>query len=243
MRILVTGSGDGIGRLTAANLMEAGHDVIIHGRSRERLEAASELLDGGAEWVVGDLADRLQMLDVARQANEIGRLDAVIHNAGVGDKGPLLAVNVVAPYVLTAAMMRPKRVVYVSSDLHFGGTEKLDGVDWNDGRGTSTYPDSKLFVTTLMAAVARLWPDVVSSAVHPGWVPTKMGGPSAPDDLRLGSLTQEWLATSDDPAALESGCYWFHQERQEPHAAVGDVGFQEELLGSLARHTGIELRS
>jgi hypothetical protein len=47
-----------------------------------------------------------------------------------------------------------------------------------------------------------------------------MGGPGAPDDLRLGHLTQEWLATSDDPDARTSGGYWHHQRRIEPVGCV-----------------------
>lgn len=69
-----------------------------------------------------------------------------------------------------------------------------------------------------------------------------MGGASAPDDLRLGSLTQEWLATSDDDATRVSGLYWHHQRRVPPHAAVGDHAFQDRLVASLAEATGVRLR-
>ena len=103
---------------------------------------------------------------------------------------------------------------------------------------SGSYSDSKLFVTTLAAAVARLWPDVFSNAVDPGWVPTKMGGPGAPDDLRLGHLTQEWLATSDDPEARTSGGYWHHQRRTRTAPGRPRQRFQDELLDELARFTG-----
>ena len=80
-----------------------------------------------------------------------------------------------------------------------------------------------------------------SNAVDPGWVPTKMGGPGAPDDLRLGHRTQEWLATSDEPDARTSGGYWYHQRRRTPHPAALDPQFQDELLAALARFTGESL--
>jgi NAD(P)-dependent dehydrogenase (short-subunit alcohol dehydrogenase family) len=96
-------------------------------------------------------------------------------------------------------------------------------------------------VTTLALSIARRWLDVISNAVDPGWVPTKMGGPTAPDDLRLGHLTQEWLASSDDPRAMTSGGYWHHQKLAEPHAAAREPAFQEKLLSSLREATGIEL--
>jgi NAD(P)-dependent dehydrogenase (short-subunit alcohol dehydrogenase family) len=114
-------------------------------------------------------------------------------------------------------------------------------MDWSSRSVAGSYSDSKLFVATLSAAVARLWPSVVSNAVDPGWVPTRMGGPNAPDDLRLGHLTQEWLAVSDDPDALTTGGYWHHQRLQKPHPAVHDQHFQDQLLDSLARFTGTAL--
>ena len=65
-------------------------------------------------------------------------------------------------------------------------------------------------------AVARRWPEVLTDAVDPGWMPTKIGGPGAPDDLEMGHLTQTWLSVSDEPAATVSGGYWYHRQRQTP---------------------------
>ena len=125
--------------------------------------------------------------------------------------------------------------------MHQSGRADVGGVDWSGHRRTGSYSDSKLFVTTLAVAVARVWPDVYSNAVDPGWVPTRMGGPGAPDDLRLGHLTQEWLATSDEPEARSSGGYWYHQRLRTPHPAVLDPRFQDDLLAALARFTGAPL--
>ncbi|MFF8597181.1 hypothetical protein ACF061_38455 [Streptomyces sp. NPDC015220] len=96
-------------------------------------------------------------------------------------------------------------------------------------------------MTALAAAVARLWPGAPSNAVDPGWVPTKMGGPSAPDDLELGHQTQEWLAAGDDLEALTTGGYWYHRQRRQPHAAVHDEAFQDRLLQVLAEETGARI--
>ena len=166
-------------------------------------------------------------------------MDAVIHNAGVYTGPAVMPVNVVAPYALTMLMHRPDRMVYLSSGAHRSGRPQLTGLDWAGGRVTGSYSDSKLFVTTLSVALARQWPEVLSNAVDPGWVPTRMGGPNAPDDLRLGHVTQEWLATSDDPDALTSGGYWHHQHRSQPHTSAHDERFQGELLDALAGFTGI----
>jgi NAD(P)-dependent dehydrogenase (short-subunit alcohol dehydrogenase family) len=239
-RIFVTGSMDGLGRNAADHLLNSGHHVIVHARSTERLNAGRDLLQRGAAGVVGDLALAAEVHKVAEQVNNLGLCDAVIHNAGVARGPGLLQVNVVAPYLLTALIQRPRRLIYLSSSMHRGGRANLDGIDW-EREGPTTYSDTKLFVTTLAAAVARRWSVVASNAVDPGWVPTRMGGAHAPDDLRLGHLTQTWLATSDEPDAVTSGGYWRHRRRLRPHAAVVDTRFQDALLAALDRHTGISL--
>jgi NAD(P)-dependent dehydrogenase (short-subunit alcohol dehydrogenase family) len=240
-RVFITGSTDGLGRAAAQTLLKDGHEVVVHARSKNRLAAVRDLLDRGAEAVVADLSDLAQIRDLAGQANRLGPVDSVIHNAGVISGPHVLPVNVVAPYLLTALIERPQRLIYLSSSMHRGGRARLTGMDWSGQRTTGSYSDSKLFVTTLAIAVARIWPDVLSNAVDPGWVPTKMGGPGAPDDLRLGHLTQAWLATSDDSKARTSGAYWHHQRRTEPAPAVHDQRFQDELLEALARFTATPL--
>ena len=240
-RVFITGSADGLGRLAAEMLLEQGHDVVVHARNTNRLTAVRELQDRGAAAVVGDLSDLEETRGVADQVNRLGPMDAVIHNAAVLSGRHVLPVNVVAPYLLTALIDRPRRLVYLSSNMHRGGRASLTGIDWSGHTATSSYSDSKLFVTTLAVAAARLWPDVFSNAVDPGWVPTKMGGAGAPDDLRLGHLTQEWLATSDDPEARTSGGYWRHERRVDPAPSVHDEQFQDELLDDLARFTTTRL--
>jgi NAD(P)-dependent dehydrogenase (short-subunit alcohol dehydrogenase family) len=240
-RVFITGSADGLGRAAAQTLLEEGHEVVVHARNRDRFTAVRDLLDRGAAAVVGDLSDLEETRGVAAQLNRLGRMDAVIHNAGVMSGPHVLPVNVVAPYLLTALIQRPQRLVYLSSGMHRGGRASLTGMDWSGHRATGSYADSKLFVTTLAVAVARIWTDVFSNAVDPGWVPTKMGGAGAPDDLRLGHLTQEWLATSDDPEARTSGGYWYHQRRAEPAPSIHDQRFQDQLLEDLARFTATRL--
>jgi NAD(P)-dependent dehydrogenase (short-subunit alcohol dehydrogenase family) len=151
---------------------------------------------------------------------------------------------VLAPYVLTARIERPARLIYLSSGMHTGGRAALDDMSWTrrSWEGMQAYSDSKLLVTALALAIARRWPDVLSNAVNPGWVPTRMGGAHAPDDLDLGHQTQVWLATSDDPAAQVSGKYWYHQHTEQPAKAVSGEPFQDALLDELARITSEPLR-
>ncbi|MGX1274531.1 SDR family NAD(P)-dependent oxidoreductase [Streptomyces phaeoluteigriseus] len=239
-RILVTGSADGLGLSAATALLTAGHDVVVHARSPERAQSLDALAGRGAHLVMGDFTDRDAVRRIAAELNDDEPLDAVIHNAGVWSGPAVMPVNIIAPYLLTALLSGPRRLVYLSSGSHFDGRPSTAGADWR-GASAGSYADSKLFVTTLAAAVARLRPGVLSNAVDPGWVPTKMGGPGAPDDLELGHRTQEWLATSDDGEALTSGGYWYHRRRQRPHRAVNDESFQDRLLQVLAKETGTAL--
>ena len=184
--------------------------------------------------------------------NAVGGIDAVIHNAAVyvdprrvatpEGHARTLAVNVLAPYMLTAWINRPSRLVYMSSGMHNDGDVSLRDIDWTARRwnGVQAYCDSKLFITALALAVARRWPDLRAHAVDPGWVPTRMGGPGAPDNLELGYLTQTWLAGSDHPEATGGG-YWYHQRRRSPAPAALDESFQASLVDELIRLTDVRL--
>ena len=240
-RVLITGSADGLGLAVGQRLLDQGHEVLLHARNATRAADTRSAAPGAADVLVGDLSSDAETRSLAEAANASGRFDAVIHNAGVGSgSGPaLVTVNVLAPYLLTALMTRPDRLVYLSSGMHRSGRADLTGLD---GRGIG-YVDSKLLDAALAAAVARRWPAVLSNAVDPGWIATRMGGAGAPGDLDQGSATQIWLATSDDPSALVTGRYFKDCREQEPVAAVRDVRFQDGLLAALARITGVDLPS
>lgn len=251
--VFVTGSTDGLGLAAARTLLDEGHEVVLHARSRKRAAVLSDLSRRAAGVAIGDLSSGADTRAVANQVNAIGRMDAVIHNAGVyletgrGDTpeghATTLAVNLLAPYMLTAWIERPDRLVYLSSGMHRegGGDERLDDIDWKKRRwnASQAYSESKLYLTALALAVARRWPRVLSNAVNPGWVPTKMGGPGAPDDLEEGHLTQTWLAVSEDPEAKVSGGYWHHRKREKPSAEALDPDFRERLIEKLEELTGV----
>lgn len=253
-RVLITGSTDGLGLMAARLLADSGHAVTLHARNETRADDARAALGGAEAVVVGDLADLAAVRDVAEQANVLGRHDAVIHNAAVGPREPsrvetvdglchVFAVNVVAPYLLTALMTPSDRLVFLSSGTHRSGNPDLADLQWEQRRwvGWQAYADSKLWDVVLAFAVARKRPDVLSNVVEPGWVPTKMGGPDAPDDISLGPVTQAWLAVSDDPAASVTGEYFFHQRTEAPHPAATDPVVQDRLLDACAQLTGTVL--
>jgi NAD(P)-dependent dehydrogenase (short-subunit alcohol dehydrogenase family) len=108
-------------------------------------------------------------------------------------------------------------------------------------QGSEAYAETKFHDVLLAFAVARLSPNVLSNSLEPGWVPTKMGGPEAPDDLNEGHRTQVWLAVSDDPVALVSGEYFYHRKRIPPSPATRLVATQELLLSEYEKISGVRL--
>jgi NAD(P)-dependent dehydrogenase (short-subunit alcohol dehydrogenase family) len=254
-RVFITGSADGLGLGLAQTLARAGHSVVLHARNAARADDARRALPGAEGVVIGDLARLDETRRVAVQLNRIGRCDAVVHNAGVGLRERLVrtaeglphvfAINVLAPYVLTALVAKPDRLVYLTSGLHRGADASLDDVDWTKRRwnGSEAYGESKIADVLLAFAVARRWPDVCANAVDPGWVATKMGGSGAPDSLEDGVATQAWLATSHDPEARVSGKYFHHLKAKAPDAAAEDTQKQDDLLELCQRFSNVVLGS
>jgi NAD(P)-dependent dehydrogenase (short-subunit alcohol dehydrogenase family) len=253
-RVLITGSSEGLGFMAGRLLVEQGHRVVLHARSAARAESTQVALPQVETVLIGDLSTLAAMRNVADQANESGRFDAVIHNVGIGYREPnrvqsgdglsqLWAVNVLAPYVLTALIHKPNRLVYLSSGMHTGGDPSLDDLQWSrrPWNGSQAYADTKLHDVLLAFGVARCWPDVLSNALTPGWVPTRMGGPGAPDDIEQGHLTQAWLAVSEEQAARVTGGYFYHRRRRDVHPAAQDAKLQKRLLDYCHEVSGIAL--
>jgi len=238
-RIFITGSADGLGQLAAKSLVDQGHQVVLHARNAERRDFAKEKVPGAEHIILGDLSNIKEIQNIADQTNALERFDAVIHNAGVyrASPGDVFMVNTIAPYMLTCLIEKPKRLSYLSSSLHQQGRANLK--NFKDDPSRISYSDSKLHVLMLSMAVARKWTDVYANAVDPGWVPTKMGGPGASDDLQKGYETQMWLAVSNDRSAKVSGRYFYHRTERHPNPQANDVMLQERFLSLCGEITGI----
>jgi NAD(P)-dependent dehydrogenase (short-subunit alcohol dehydrogenase family) len=251
--VLVTGSASGIGLETAKMLMAAGHRVVLHARSPERAEAAMAGVPEAVGVVVGDLSSLRETEGLATDARSIGPFDAVIHNAGIYEDGDrtvttdglerTFQVNVLAPYLLTASLPLPGRLIYLTSGMASGG--QIDVGDLQRERrswsATGAYRDSKLCDIALAMAMARRYPGTVTNAVCPGWVRTRMGGRGAPSDVRTGAATQVWLAGSDEPEALRSGRYMRHMKELVVPGQGADTAVQEALIDACRRLSGIGL--
>ena len=213
-RIFITGSVDGLGRAAAAELMDEGHDVVLHARSRQRAASLADLAGRAAGVVIGDLSSAAETRAVADQVNDIGRMDAVIHNAAVflvpsraataDGHARTVAVNTLAPYVLTALIGRPDRLVYLSSGMHLGGTSSLRDIDWTQRRWSPSqaYSDSKLHVTALALTIARVWPRSAATpstraGFRPGWA-----APEPPTTWRWGTSPRPGSPSATTPPRL-----------------------------------------
>jgi NAD(P)-dependent dehydrogenase (short-subunit alcohol dehydrogenase family) len=238
-RIFITGSADGLGLLAAQQLIDEGNQVVLHVRNKERARQALAQARSAENVLIGDLSSIDETKKLADAVNALGKFDAVIHNAGVYQvSGQLIFyTNTLAPFILTSLIERPKRLIYLSSGMHKQGKLNLDELNTNIDR--ISYSDSKLHVLMLSKAVARKWPNVYSNSVDPGWVPTKMGGQGAPDDLQKGYQTQAWLSVSNDASALVSGHYFHHQRFDDYNRQADDVSLQEKLLKACEDITGI----
>ena len=252
-RIFISGSSTGLGLTAGELLINQGHQVVLHARNAARADDAKRALPAAQAIVTGDLETIVGARDVAAQVNALGRFDAVIHNAAVGyreghritaDGLPhVFAINTLAAYILTALIERPRRLVYLSSGMHHHADAHLDDILWRKRRwnGSTAYAESKLHDAMLAFAVARLWPDVQSNVLEPGWVPTKMGGPGAPDDIDQAHLTQAWLAASNDANAQTTAGYFYHLEPRSPNPQSRDIALQDRLFAICEEISGVEM--
>lgn len=253
-RVLVTGSTAGIGLMLAKLLVSEGHAVVLHARDGKKATAVRSLLPRADDVVIGDLSTVSGMRRVADAAGAIGSFDAVIHNAALGYREPrrvetadglsqVWAVNVLAPYVLTALIPTPRRLVYTGSGMHLSASTDLTDPQFARRRwdGAVAYAESKLHVLLLARAVARRNPGVPTNVVSPGWVATRMGGRSAPGDLQQSHLTQAWLAVSQDAAARRSGGFLHHRRSADEHPGARAVALQERVLELCEAQSGVIL--
>lgn len=247
-KIFITGSSDGIGLSAAKLLSEQGHTVVLHARNAERAKTTQQAIPE-AKVLVGDLRSISETKKLGQEAHALGPYDSIIHNAGIGFGGTssreitsegisaVFAVNTLAPYILTCIMDRPKRLLYMSSDSHYGGDNSLRNI-----RTSHSYGDSKLHDMMLANAFARRWRDVQVVSMHPGWVRTKMGGSMAPGGL--GKPTRalaQWAVGEGMLAKLKTGCFFSPDGEEKPDRAAADVEKQEELLEICREVSGVAI--
>lgn len=250
-RIFITGSSDGIGLAAAKLLVDQGHAVVLHARNADRAASTRKAIPKADDVLIGDLRSISETKKLAADANSRGPFDAIIHNAGIGygstssreitadNISAVFAVNTLAPYILTCLMDRPKaRLLYMSSDSHYGGDESLRNVTQSH-----SYSDSKLHDVMLANAFARRWGDAIQVvSMHPGWVRTKMGGSMAPKGTdQPAKALADWAVGKGELASLKSGAFFTTRGEETAHSGAGNVSKQEELLRVCKEVSGVDV--
>ncbi|KAI1367620.1 short chain dehydrogenase [Xylaria arbuscula] len=259
-RIFITGSSDGLGLRAAKQLVSKGHTVYLHARNPQRASDARNACPGAADVLLGDLTSIEETKALAASLLKLEPMDCIFHNAGLY-LGPyraqaegypaVFAVNVIAPYLLTCLAPLPRRLVYASSDSHWGGSAGLEDFGWQErhkaGRFSqgSLYADTKLYNTMFGFAFARRFASkgVVAHSVDPGWVPTKMGGAGAPGNINESERLYVMLAEGTGEAEGKNACFWENgkkgpaQVKQDAY----DEKAQDALLKKLEGITGVKV--
>jgi NAD(P)-dependent dehydrogenase (short-subunit alcohol dehydrogenase family) len=255
-RIFITGSSDGLGSLAAQALLKKGHKVVLHARNAQRAKDATAACPGAEAVLIADLSSIAETKRLADEVNHLGQFDAIVHNAGLY-RGPikrtadgvpsLIAVNTIAPYILTCLIKKPKRLVYVSSGLHSGGDPSIQDLKWEKRKSWQdfqAYGDTKLHNILLSKAVAKRWPEVLSNSLDPGWVATKMGGSSASGDLNAAVETYVMLATDTEEGGRVTGKYFRPGKKESsPKRESDSVAVQDKLLEECGNVSGVEFPS
>ncbi|MEJ2168388.1 MAG: SDR family oxidoreductase [Desulfobacterales bacterium] len=256
--VLVTGSTDGIGMITARKLAQMGAGVLVHGRSREKCAATVKAIreDTGSEklsYYVGDLSSLAAVQDLARAIqSDHSRLDVLINNAGVGPGAAsggnqplskdghelLFAVNYLAPYLLSHLLMpvlrrsAPARIVNVSSAAQ-------ESIDFNDVMlersydPMQAYARSKLALTMFTFDLAEQIQadEITSNCLHPGsLLDTKMVRDFAPPQgsAESGAEVEIYVATASDLQGL-TGVYFEEKQAARAHDQAYDREARQKL--------------
>jgi NAD(P)-dependent dehydrogenase (short-subunit alcohol dehydrogenase family) len=264
--VLVTGSTDGIGKETALGLARAGAHVIVHGRSRPKVDAALADLQGRApegafEGVSFDLGSLASIRKGAAQlAQGHDHLDVLVNNAGIfsaervvtGDGiEATFAVNHVGPFLLTA-LLAPllgaatrARIINVSSVAHTRGRIHLADLSLAHGyTGYGAYAQSKLANVMHARSIAeRNDPDrLLAWSLHPGTVSTKLlregFGPVRGASPVEGARTSIMLALADEPPG-PSGSYFAEGRLAQPAAPALDAEVSDALWSATERLAGL----
>ncbi|XXG97306.1 sporulation-induced protein [Hypoxylon texense] len=253
-RIFITGSSDGLGLRSAKALTKRGHDVYLHARNSQRAEDARAACPDAKDVFVADLTSTEETKALAAKLNQTGPWDTIIQNAGVmygvgkGKEGipALFAINTVAPYILTCLVdPPPKRYIFIGSALHYGGDSSLRNLQ------QSGYSDSKLHDIMLALWFARRLANkgVLSNVLNPGWVPTKLSGWGATNDMGAAIDNYVLLAEGKGVADGVTGKYWYHSRYGSPGKSGRETGYQtaaddearqNQLIEALEKVSGVQ---
>lgn len=199
---IVTGGGSGIGKGMATGLVQAGAEIVIAGRKRERLEETARELRQFGGPVIPVQADVSKMEDIKnlvdRAVEEFGKIDFLFNNAGIirrnsaedfseRDWDDVININLKGPFFLAQAVARVMisqkkkgKIINTSSLIAMGG-----------GKRVPSYAASKGGVAQITKAMANDWAhyNILVNAIGPGWVNTELTEALRKDKERFAELS------------------------------------------------------
>lgn len=257
---VITGANSGIGLAAAVELAQLGGTLALVGRDQGRLDEAVATVRAAAgpgttvAAYRADFAVLAQVRELAGQlADRYPRIDLLANNAGqvvparvttVDGHESTIQANHLAPFLLTSLLrdrLAGGRVVNTASDAHKSG--RLDPADLDSERSSykafTVYGSSKQANILFAAEAARRWPEILSTAYHPGVVRTRFGRDSGVISLfykaapflrtpRKGADTLVWLGTAA-AEELVNGGYYVDRRLTRPTAATADPAVAAEL--------------
>jgi len=261
--VLVTGATDGIGLETARQLLQQGAQVIVHGRSAEKLARVKAELGGKVETVRADFSKLLEVRAMAADLDARGlQPEVLVNNAGVltqerqttADGFELtMEVNHLAPFLLTHLLLagssgaKLKRIVNVASQVHAGAdldVEDPGGKSAGRHAGYAAYGASKLanVLFTVELAERLRGRGVTVNSLHPGVIATKLlregFGMSGGGTPASGARTSVFLATSKEVEGV-TGKYFVNSREAATSAAGRDRELARRLYEASAKATGV----
>lgn len=258
--ILITGSTDGIGKLTAKTLIKEDHNIILHGRNQNRLETLKKELEKelNGNFIDSFKADLSNLKEVKKLAEKIkakySHLDVLINNAGIFKTSEVLtingldvrfAVNTMAPYLLTmellAILSETSRVINLSSAAQatVNFNTLVSKPILGDGEA---YAQSKLAITMWTKHLANKYPNgPLFLAINPkSFLGSKMVKEAygmegndlsfGSDILRRASLSSEFEGKSGTYFDNDIGSF------SSPHPQALDLKECEKLTLTLDEH-------
>lgn len=264
--ILVTGSTNGIGYKTAEILASMGHNVILHGRNKNKCIDTAEKIKSktgnlSVDYFVADLASFSSIKNAVNEfLNSHNKLDVLINNAGIYSKEYYLtedgyestfAVNHLAVYLLTGLLLpllkasSNARIINVSSVAHERAKLNLDDLNLKIGYNSYiAYANSKLANILFTNYLSSKLPSdkITVNSLHPGVITTKLlkeGFGISGASLEEGALTPVYLATGDDVQGI-SGKYFIKKSIANTSPTAKDFNLATQLWNISEEITGFK---
>ena len=221
MQLLITGVAQGIGLALTKEALQKGHHVFgvarHSGESKELVQLTKEY--NSLKIIELDLTDDTAKEKLIYALKDCDKIDVLINNAGVYDNGTTkqaflksFEVNAYVPFMVTDAVLSKLKSSSLPKAIHI--TSLMGSIGDNISGNSYAYRSSKSALNMIHKCLSLDNKWLISAAIHPGWVQTRMGGEAAPVTAEK-SGNGIWKVIEDLTPA-ESGCFKDYQGKKLP---------------------------